>query len=388
MELIDKNPQTGATESRMRGIIWANNFARLRFTFEQATSQEFRSGIKVMVCGSVNYHASYGMSFVITNIDASYTLGEAERLRREILLRLKKEGVLQLNKQLPLETIPLRIAVISAKGAAGYGDFINQLYNNGRRLRFTTRLFPAVLQGERTAPTVIAALDRIAADADAWDCVVIIRGGGATTDLAAFDNYELANNVAQFPLPVVVGIGHERDITVLDYVAFMRVKTPTAAAEWLISLADEALDRLHRLCSDIIAAAQDRISGAQTRLAYLESLLPVVPLNATERAVNRLSRAASALATTSSTRIATAISRLDARSEALGIAATHALETANQRINATSRLIDALSPLATLRRGYSMTRINGHAVTSANQAVPGTVIETIVADGSFTSSVN
>ena len=243
MELMEKDPATGSIMARMRAAIWASNFPSINATFMAATGRRLESGLKVMVCGTVNFHSAFGLSFVINSIDPAYTMGEAERRRREILQRLTAEKVIDLNRQLEWPDVALRIAVISASGAAGYGDFINQLYNNPSRLRFSTRLFQAVMQGDRTAASIIACLEAIASDVDSYDCVVIIRGGGATSDLLAFDDYDLAANVAQFPLPVIIGIGHERDTTVLDYVANMRVKTPTAAAEWLIGRGQQALDR-------------------------------------------------------------------------------------------------------------------------------------------------
>ncbi|MDE6100497.1 MAG: exodeoxyribonuclease VII large subunit [Paramuribaculum sp.] len=288
MELVEKDISTGSVVARMRAAIWASVHAVLSDRFRKATGREFTTGLKVLVCGTVSYHPAYGLSLVINNIDPSYTIGEAERRRREILERLSREGIINDNRSLEWPPTALRIAVISAAGAAGYGDFINQLYHNSSRLRFTTRLFPAVMQGDRTSPTVIAALDSIAAHSDEWDCVVIIRGGGASSDLQAFDDYALASNVAQFPLPVIVGIGHERDVTVLDYVANMRVKTPTAAAEWLISHGERALERVRVLASDIHRVASDRISGARTQLAYLESALSIAPTGAVERANGRL----------------------------------------------------------------------------------------------------
>lgn len=385
MELIEKNADTGQTVARLRGIIWAGTFARLHADFFSATGQRLSAGMKLLVRGTLSNHAAYGLSFVISAIDASFTLGEAERRRREILERLKNEGVLDLNRTTQWPQVPWRIAIISAKGAAGYGDFMHQLTHNSSHLRFRTRLFEAVLQGDRTAPTVIAALDSIAADMDQWDCVVIIRGGGATSDLAAFDNYELALNVAQFPLPVIVGIGHERDVTVLDYVANMRVKTPTAAAEWLIARGDEALDHLRSLADDIARAATDIISGADKRLAYAESLLAVAPETAVQRAASQLQRCTMALAETGARRITPALERLDITQASLpGIIDTR-LAREDERLNSRHTLLNALSPVATLKRGYTITRVNGKAATSVASLNVGTEIQTIFADGSIKS---
>lgn len=387
MELMEKDERTGSINARLRAVIWASTFPRLNAEFQASTGQRLESGLKVLVCGSVNYHPAYGMSFVINDIDPSFTMGEAERRRREIIERLTAEGVIDLNRSLDWPDVALRIAIISAPGAAGYGDFINQLYNNPFRLRFTTRLFTAKMQGDQTAPMVIHALDEIAADIDNYDCVVIIRGGGATSDLLAFDDYSLANNVAQFPLPVIIGIGHERDITVLDFVANMRVKTPTAAAEWLISHGEAALERLRRIGADIMMQASDIISGAKTHLAYLDSSLSTAPQAALQQAKSSLQRATMLLAETGARRITPEMARIKASGQAIATAAVTLIHRAKERLDSRRTLIDALSPAATLSRGYSITTINGFAVHSATELKPGDTVTTTVASGQFTSTV-
>ncbi len=387
LELLEKDPATGAVLARMRGAIWANVFARLNALFASVTGQRLTSGLKVMVCGSVSFHASYGMSFVISQINPAYTIGEAERRRREILQRLKAEGVIGLNRELPWPVPALRIAVVSAAGAAGYGDFMNQLYSNPSRLRFRTGLFPAVMQGDRTSPTVIAALEAIAADVDNWDCVVIIRGGGATSDLMAFDDYDLAANVAQFPLPVIVGIGHERDVTVLDYVANMRVKTPTAAAEWLVAQGQEALDELDRAANAIVRAASDKIGAYSMQIAYQTSSLAVAPQAAWQRAKDALDRDAAIIGNAVTRHITPGLERLEMKRMALATAVSTIIARTSDRLRAKAELLDAISPQATLRRGYSLTTWKGRAVTDASQLPEGAEVVTRVASGSFVSTV-
>lgn len=225
MELLQKDVERGTTLAKARAMIWSSLYPRIEAQFYAATGQRFGTGIKVMVQVSATMHPVYGISLVINAVNPEYTMGDLLRRRREMLERLKQEGILEMNRSLEWILVPQRIAVISAPGAAGYGDFVNQLYSNPAKLRFEVKLFPAVMQGERAPETIISALEQIAAQADEWDGVVIIRGGGATSDLVAFENYDLAVHVAQFPLPIIVGIGHERDVTILDYVANMRVKT-------------------------------------------------------------------------------------------------------------------------------------------------------------------
>ena len=312
-------------------------------------------------------------------------MGDLLRLRREILERLQREGIIEMNRQLDWCEVPLRIAVVSARGAAGYGDFINQLYSNSSHLNFKTQLFEAVMQGDRTPSTIISALNQIAMQQDEWDGVVIIRGGGATSDLVAFENYELAANIAQFPLPVIVGIGHERDITVLDYVANMRVKTPTAAAEWLINRGDIALEHLRSMGASILQLVSDRIAGNKEQLSRYEVLLPTAPITAVERESARLRSDMLSLAQIGARRITPELARLDHIAGSIASATGVVLHRRNDQLNSMQAMLNALSPEATLRRGYSITRVNGKAVTDASHVPTGTKIETTLANGTITS---
>lgn len=386
MELLEKDASS-STVARMRGIIWATNYHRLMAQFYAATGQRFVSGLKLMVCGSATLHPVYGMSLVITSINPEYTLGDLVRRRREILARLQAEGILEMNRELDWAPAPLRVAVISAPGAAGYGDFINQLYHNDYRLRFHVRLFPSLMQGDKAPSSIISALEAVADEVDNWDCVVVIRGGGATSDLATFDNYELAANIAQFPLPVIVGIGHERDVTVLDYVANMRVKTPTAAAQWLIARGGDQLARLSEIASAMLRLAAERMSGSKEQLSYYAGLLPVAAPAAVERSSAKLREALSLTFSLSSRRILPAIGRLDLIAGNLRQIMSGVLARGADRLDGAARLLDALSPQATLRRGYSVTRVNGKAVTSAASVADGCVIETTLAAGKIISVV-
>lgn len=387
LELLEKDERTGATVAKMRGIIWANRFAYLRQKFLQVTGQELRSGMKVMLEVSVNYHEQYGISLIITDIDPSYTLGDMERLRREILARLKAEGIIDMNKQLPFPTVPQRIAIVSAAGAAGYGDFMNQLHNNAYGLQFYTCLFPAVMQGKETVASVTAALDRINLHLDLFDCVVIIRGGGSTSDLNSFDDYSLASNVAQFPLPVVVGIGHERDVTILDYVACRRVKTPTAAAELLIGCGVEALAHIDELRDTIVNTAREYITEAKRQIQYLSGTIPLIAGNIVERNSARLQHIMQIVPLTAQNRIAQGNERLNFLIKSMSQASAQAIAREKMRLTALYDKVQILSPQNTLRRGYSLTTVNGHAVTDASQLAPGDNITTHFASGKVVSTV-
>ena len=388
LELLEKDERTGATVAKMRGIIWANRFAYLRQKFLQVTGQDLRSGMKVMLEVSVNYHEQYGISLIITDIDPSYTLGDMERLRREILARLKADGIIDMNMQLVFPVVPQRIAIVSAAGAAGYGDFMNQLHHNAYGLQFYTCLFPAVMQGKETVASVTAALDRINRHIDLFDCVVIIRGGGSTSDLNSFDDYNLAAHVAQFPLPVVVGIGHERDVTILDYVACRRVKTPTAAAELLIGCGVEALARIDELRETIVSIAREYITEAQLQMQYLTSTIPLVAGNIVERNRTRLQHIMQIVPLTAQSRIAQGNERLLFFLKQMQQASAQTIMREKMRLTAIYEKVQILSPQNTLRRGYSLTTVNGHAVTDASQLAAGDTITTHLANGTVTSTIN
>lgn len=408
MELIEKDAR-GATIAKMRGMIWASSFYTLREKFLSATGREIASGIKVLVRGTATYHNVYGLSVNISDIDPTYTLGDMERQRREILMRLKNEGIIDANKRLTLPVDAQRIAVISAGGAAGYGDFMKQLNTNPKGFQFYTHLFEAVMQGERTSTSVRKALSKVEMTIDLWDCVVIVRGGGATSDLNGFDDYELARAVALFPLPVLVGIGHERDRTVLDEIANTRLKTPTAVGAFLADRLAQAWEQAQALANRVVTFAVERIKGELISLSHNQALVPMLAKARIADARLRLSHIATGLPTVSAGKIARSLSSLDAMARMLQTAATtrtsaeHSaiertstaiadaaiarLRDASTRLDSLGKLTEALSPSATLSRGYSITRIAGKAVRSATRLQPGLKIDTTLADGTVSSVV-
>lgn len=409
MELVQKNPDTGQTVAKAHGIIWQNVFARLKFAFENATNQTFGNGLNVMVEVTASVSERFGYSLIITNINPTYTLGDMARLRLEILNRLKAEGVIDMNKMLSWPDVPRCIAVISAAGAAGYGDFMNQLHCNSMGVKYYTCLFPAVMQGQNTVPSVIAALDRIAAHEDLFDCVVIIRGGGSTSDLNSFDNYDLASVVAQFPLPVISGIGHDRDNTVIDSVAAVRVKTPTAAAEWLLQQAKEAVERLSSLTDAIVDTASQLTAAARQQLAYFAGSVPLLAENIMTRSRTRLQQLAKEVPMTAENIMVrsrshlqqlaaeipmSARSRIEAErrglvyeSERISRAAKRKLEYEQQRMKSLEKQAELLSPRQVLKRGYTLTMHNGRFVTSSDALRSGDVITSHFGDGSKKISI-
>ena len=365
VDFVQKAPKGNAIIARARGTIWANIYALLAPYFEQQTGQRFAAGIKVLVKVEVNYHEAYGFSLNVIDIDPTYTLGDLARRRQEILRQLEEEGVLTLNKELEMPVLPQRVAVISAATAAGYGDFCNQLFNNPKGFVFYPKLFPAVMQGEQTEKTIISALNVIAEEQEKWDVVVIIRGGGATSDLASFDTYLLAANVAQFPLPIITGIGHERDDTVLDMISHTRVKTPTAAAEFLIDRIDESACKLEELAQRMAYLIEFRRVQEERKIDAL--------WNSVEQIVQR--------------RITQGEHTIQLLQQRLRMALPMRLERENHKLNLVSQRIQDNSPERLLKRGYSLTLKDGKVVKDASQLKSGDVIETRLGTGNVESTV-
>ncbi|AVM52607.1 exodeoxyribonuclease VII large subunit [Bacteroides zoogleoformans] len=365
LEFIQKDARGKNLIAKARGTIWANVFRLLKPYFEETTGRELASGIKVLVLVTVSFHELYGYTLTVQDIDPTYTLGDMARRRREILNQLEEEGVLTLNKELEMPLLPQRIAVISSSTAAGYGDFCHQLENNPRNFFFYTELFPALMQGDRVEDTVLSALDKINARMDEFDVVVIIRGGGATSDLSGFDTYLLAAACAQFPLPIITGIGHERDDTVIDSVAHSRVKTPTAAAEFLIDRMGDAADGLDILAARLQEGARSLLERERRKIIGYKNRIPAVVYR-----------------TLSSGRLSLITLRKDLISSLRGRLSgeRHRLELLQQRLK------DA-SPEHLLARGYSITLKDGKVVKDFKQVQEGDEIVTRIYQGELLSVV-
>lgn len=386
LELIQKD-EAGNTVARLGAAIWASTFNQVNYKFLSVTGNRLASGMKVMVKLNATFHELYGMKAVITDIDPQYTLGDMERLRMEILNRLNKEGIINMNKELGWPLMPQRVAVVSAAGAAGYGDFMNQLHGNAAGLKFYTCLFPALMQGSGTVPSVLSALNRIAARQDLFDCVVIIRGGGSTSDLNSFDNYDLAATIARFPLPVITGIGHERDTTVLDYVSALRVKTPTAAAEFLIARGDEQLARLEEMKNAIASTVREAFTLARKQLDYYADFVPLAARQVMERGTMRLHRQAQALPLVIEKRLEGERSRLTHYAAMVRQQVPQVVAREQLRFTSLADKVQILSPRNTLNRGYSLVLKDGHVVTSSSALAAGDVVTIHLKEGSARSTV-
>lgn len=342
MELVEK-AKNNAIAAKLRATCWQHVYHLLSAYFANETGQTLAVGMQVLLQVEVSFHAVYGLSLNVVGIDPTFTLGDLAHQRQLTIQRLQEDGVMDLQRSLPLPLLPRRVAVISAADAAGYGDFCHQLQSNSGGFRFHTQLFPAVMQGEQSPASIIAALQQIAATADLYDMVVIVRGGGATTDLRNFDDYSLAFHCANFPLPIVAGIGHTRDVSVVDMVVHTSVKTPTAAAEWLIAA---------------MQAQADRLGELQLRL---------------QRVVQMAVRKQH--------------SKLDALWQSLRFATHGRLHRQRTQLEFWEKTIALHSPERIYRMGYSLTTVNGKIVKSINDVKAGDHLLTHTADGTITSEV-
>lgn len=387
MELVQKDLTDNSTVARASARCWRSTWASVRSGFEQVTGEHFRAGLKVLLQVHAQFHENFGFSWIVTDIDPAYTLGDMARRRQEIIRILKEEGVFDLNKELCLSLFASRIAVVSSESAAGYGDFCNQLDTNAYGFAFSVRLFPAVMQGERTEGSIISALDAINSEADDFDCVVIIRGGGAVSDLSAFDSLALAENVANFPLPVITGIGHERDESVLDMVANKRVKTPTAAAALLIENLKHTYDRIVQAQERISVSVSRRMDYERVRLERVSGRIPVLFSLVKTRQQARIDSLFARVGAAAGRIVAEERLRLDRLSVALAPAVRQRLSAENHRLELLGQRISAVDPAILLRRGYSITLHNGRAVYSPGQLSDGDVIETRLAEGNVRSVV-
>ena len=429
--LVEKDEDSDEILAQARGTIWSYTFRMLRPFFETTAGRSLSEGMKVLVNANVEFHPLYGYSLNIRDIDPTYTLGDMARKRLEIINRLKEEGIFEMNKDLELPLVPQKIAVISSSTAAGYQDFLNQLDNNAYGYRFYTHLFPALMQGNQASESIIAALEHIYLYEDFFDVVVIIRGGGSQLDLSCFDDYELAFHITQFPLPVITGIGHEKDDTISDMVAHTRMKTPTAVAEFLIAGAMQFEARLDELQQEFVTSVENILAESKQRLdSAVKTLKPVVQqlLFSRQKKLSRfawqmessvremlrnneyhLSRKKDEVKELSGRFIHDNRLKLDEYHHFINRASSHQLDEGKSRMvallerlrsqslmrfaNERNRLVlaekrtELLNPMNILQRGYSITYHKGKALKEVTQLLEGDEVSTLLSDGTFTSHV-
>ena len=387
MELVQKDMAGNTPVAKASAKCWKNKWALLRPYFERNANQMLRAGLKVRLLVYADFHEAYGFSWIVTNIDPTYTLGDMARKRLEIVQMLKEQGVFDLQKDFRLPLFTQRVAVISSEQAAGYGDFCRHLHDNDWHLHFSVQLFAATMQGEGVESSVIAALDAINERINSFDVVVIIRGGGATSDLSGFDSLPLAESVANFPLPIITGIGHDRDESVLDMVAFLRVKTPTAAAALLVEHLANTLQRITDAQEEMLHLVQRRMELERVRMARLAEKVPMLFSLVRTRQEKRFENMALRMQNT----ITTTLQRQDLRLQRLSMALpTHAerlLTKAAHRLELLQQSVKSHDPSLLLAKGYSITTCGGKVVRNANDVQKGDVIVTQLQKGKVKSVV-
>lgn len=365
LELIEKEKESDALTARIRATIWSSRYGMLSPFFELSSGSKLKSGIKLLCKAAVEYHPVYGFSLNITDIDPSYTLGDLARKKQEVIRRLREEGIFDMNRELHFPPVPQRIAVISSDTAAGYGDFMESMMANKHGFHFHTMLFPAVMQGDDAPPSVVAALDAIHASEEDFDCVVLIRGGGSRADLESFNHYDMACHIAQFPLPVLTGIGHERDESVADMVAAFGLKTPTAVAEFLV---DHLLSFSFRL-----AALRDRLTDSVKRRVQGELL--------------RLKRIEGSLVHSSRAKIRQERDYLGQIRSSLARESAHMFSLKKEQLALLQKRKELNDPVNILKKGYSITLVDGNAIGSVEELKAGTTMETRLRGGHIWSKV-
>lgn len=403
LELIEKDSLSDKIIAKSRATIWAFTFRTLKAYFETTTGETLRGGLKVLLKASIEFHEVFGFSLNIQDIDPQYTLGDLARKKAQIIQQLTNEGVLDMNKGLPFPLVPQRIAVISSETAAGYGDFLNQLETNSFGYCFFTELFPAIMQGDKASESIILALELVYSHIDDFDLVAIMRGGGSKSDLNCFDDYELAYFITQFPLPILTGIGHERDDTVTDIVAHTKLKTPTAVAEFLIekvadfdnqideygmlvtNLAEQYISssayRLEKLTQRVQTASVDLLQNKQEHLIWAKSKV----INGTRllnlKKERHLSNLKLSLQNTVKSTINHEVKLVDLKQLRLKKWLSHYFTSKERRLVFLTEKAELVNPERILERGYAWVTHKGAIVKDASKLKIGDAIEVKLAKG-------
>ncbi|MBN2167133.1 MAG: exodeoxyribonuclease VII large subunit [Marinilabiliaceae bacterium] len=409
LELIEKNSNSDQIIARIKATIWSYTFKLLKPYFETSTGQQLTAGIKVLIRVNIEFQEVYGLSLNIKDIDPNYTLGDLAQRRQLIINQLKEEGVFEMNKQLKSPDVIQKIAIISSPTAAGYEDFVNQLDKNPFGYCFYHKLYPAIMQGEKAEESIINALEQIYQHENIFDAVAIIRGGGSTTDLLCFDSYILALNIAQFPLPVLTGIGHERDTSITDMVSHLQLKTPTAVAEYLInhnhqfslkleeykeiaySILEESLYNEKEKLRDLANSFQPRIlkhlSKQNIKILRYKDLLKYTAEQTTKKNLTTIHRKAETLASLSIQKINNAHFQLQHHQKNLKRGSYHRIKDETHKILSFENQNHLNDPLVVLKKGYSITYQNGKIIKDPNNVIKGQDLTTILHQGTITSIV-
>ncbi len=390
IDLVEKSDFNDQIIAKQRATIWASTYRFLAQKFHQATNSSLQVGMKILVEVSVEFHELYGLSLNVKDIDPTYTLGELQRRRLEIIQRLKNRGLIDKNRQLPMPRLVQRIAVISSPTAAGYADFVHQLQNNPHGFAYDITLFPAIMQGPQTEESILSALDKIInfqLSTFNFQLVVIIRGGGATSDLQAFDSEPLAERCANFPLPILTGIGHLRDETILDMVAHHNLKTPTAVAEYIISRTLDVSFFLDEMAEKIQTSIRIRLEKESNYLLLLSAQIPQIVQRQLTQSANYINDLQYRMQLKTADFIAKNRLLLDRKSDQLSALVNQQLQQQQNNLKLIETKLQLLDPQQLLKKGYSFTTHNGKLVTSITQLTPGDTITTTLANGTIDSIV-
>lgn len=387
MELVQKDAVSRTPVAKASAICWRNLWNLLRSDFEHVTGQQFKAGIKVMLNVHANFHEAFGFSWIVSDINPEYTIGDMVRKRNEIIKTLKEEGVFDLQRELRIPMFAQRIAVISSESAAGYEDFCTHLRENGNKFFFQVHLFPAIMQGEQVETSVVAALDQIYEQIENYDVVVIIRGGGATSDLSGFDTLTLSENVANFPLPIITGIGHERDESIVDMVANTRVKTPTAAAALLVDNLQNVWSSIEKADAILHQRIRYILEFERNRVHRLSEKLPILGNSYIALKEAELSASHTALRHAAYQQVMSSTRKVDNIQQKLQTGFRFCVSREQQHLLMLEKQTQFLDPQQLLRRGYSITTYNGNILTSSQKLKTGDILETTLANGKVKSIV-
>ena len=376
LDLIEKQEKTDQIAARIRSVIWAYNYRMLKPYFETSTGRSLSNGLKILVQVSVEYHEVFGLSLSINDIDPTFTLGDLEQRKRDIISQLYNEGVMEMNKELSFPIVPQRIAIISSETAAGYGDFVNQLENNHFGIKFSHKIFPATMQGEQAPASICAAFDKIFENVDDFDVAIIIRGGGASIDLLCFDDYSVAYYITQFPIPVLTGIGHERDTTIADMVAYKSLKTPTATAEFLISYAADFLDKIEDYSNLLELLTIEKINKQTYNIEILTQKLFNNVHNLIKSKETSLNRITDRTNNQVKQKLLTYENNLGIKNQQLVFFTNSLIKSKQKQLDFLERQNNLNNPQEILKRGYTLTLFNGKIVKQSSKLKQGDLIET------------
>ena len=387
MELVQKDMFSNTPVAKASAKCWKSKWMYVRPKFEQITGQYLHTGMKVMLKVYADFHEAYGFSWIVTDINPEYTLGDMAKKRMHIIEQLKREGVFDLQKELEIPMFAQRVAVISSLNAAGFGDFTRQLTDNSYGFKFQVELFPAIMQGEGIEGSVIAALDAINERLDEFDVVVIIRGGGATSDMSGFDTLALAENVANFPLPIITGIGHDRDESVLDMISHTKVKTPTAAAALLVEHLEVVWQMLMEAENELVTVAQHRIENEKQRLSHIAEKIPVLFSLVKTHYENVLDKLLMTISSMINEKVSSEKHNVLLMEEKIKPLVDVRLQREKHHLMMLEQRVKALDPEILLKRGYSITLCKGKVVVDASMLKSGDEVETKVRKGTFKSII-